>query len=96
MISISRGRQMKALEAWGIVRPIVWWLEQSYCAVSYATLCSRMKQGWDPEKAIITPPMRKKRRGVELCLDCDACLHLNACHDAMLEVRREKEAEENV
>lgn len=43
------------IECFGIKQSIAKWVRDSRCKVSHQTLTYRLRSGWEPEKAIITP-----------------------------------------
>lgn len=60
------------LTAFGETKPLVAWLYDPRCAVSYATLCARLRLGWRDEDAIakpVTAPNRGTPRRTIVTLD---------------------------
>jgi hypothetical protein len=47
------------IEAFGEVQTLARWLKDHRCKIGRESLKDRLKNGWDTEKAIATPPTRK-------------------------------------
>jgi hypothetical protein len=51
--------QARQVLAFGESKAIAAWAEDSRCSVGYRTLVQRLRNGWEPERAITTPSKRK-------------------------------------
>jgi NTP pyrophosphatase (non-canonical NTP hydrolase) len=51
-------RTNKCIEAFGETKTISYWGDDIRCAIPVNTLYQRIENGWEPERAIITPSMR--------------------------------------
>jgi hypothetical protein len=62
-MQLRNTRKNRKIEAFGEVKLLCEWLEDPRCIVNESTLRVRLKLGWEPERAIVTP---RKALGIDL------------------------------